>query len=355
MIITVTLHAFMYAETINALDKLIDYGFPAILVSSMLCTLKYRREIHNLSRDVDSWGTFRYLEKETEDVRMNAKLLAQRFSRFYMFTIIMGTGAYCLAPLGKFLFLEPSDPADLLIFPCWTPLPIDTNWGFYTTYFCQSVIIICANIAFSRVFCYKIICFYTIGQQMRLIGSALSTIEQRAERQMREKKNLIVKGKTNIHFIMEQEIKQCARQYQTAYRAVKDTTSIFRPVTSVVYHYGMWVICATGVKIAIEEQLFMKVQILMLLNVILVNQYLYSVSSENLKNEVELLRIVTYSCPWYKMPIHCQKSILLMITSMSHIPSFNTIFGTETNMENFGKILNGSYYYISLLLTILSD
>lgn len=143
------------------------------------------------------------------------------FNNFLSTVITTGTVAYCLVPLGKFVYLEPSDPMDLLIFPCWTPLPMDTNWGFYSTYFCQLLIILIANLALARVFCYKIICLLTIGHQIRLIGLAISTIEQRVIQVMREKTISEVKVNNNIHFILEQEIKKCAMQFQNVYRYKK--------------------------------------------------------------------------------------------------------------------------------------
>ena len=133
----------------------------------------------------------------------------------------IGLATYCFLPLGRYLSQESTEPMDLLRYLCWTQLPIDTNCGFYFTFIYQSIIMLTAYLSCGRTFSYKTICLVTIGRQMRIIGIALLTIEDRVKRMIRENGIAHPENYDDIYnFMLEQEIKKCAVHFQTLHKYV---------------------------------------------------------------------------------------------------------------------------------------
>ncbi|KAE8573138.1 Odorant receptor 120, partial [Halyomorpha halys] len=84
------------------------------------------------------------------------------------------------------------------------------------------------------------------------------------------------------------------------------------------------------------------------------HQYLISYVSEVLTDELENLRLAVYSSQWYNVPQKLKKNIHLFLTLLLYIPTLRTIMGTKTNMENLSQILNTSYCYFNIILTLKS-
>ena len=83
MLLSIILHNILYYESLNWMNKVIDYGWSSVYLSSTYVILVYKKEIQALSEEVDHWWKYTYLEKETAQLKKKAEDWMKNFEFYY--------------------------------------------------------------------------------------------------------------------------------------------------------------------------------------------------------------------------------------------------------------------------------
>lgn len=140
--------------------------------------------------------------------------------------MIMGYMCVFFQPIGKFIWNGRKDLKDLMLFKCWSPVPLDKTWGLAMILVLETVAQFFPFFMYSAIATYMITMTILFYHQTDLIGEALATIEKRAWR-MTWLKTDSPEGSYDIYTeILQQEISNCAQNYQNLYKWVNKILKI---------------------------------------------------------------------------------------------------------------------------------
>ncbi|CAH1396176.1 unnamed protein product [Nezara viridula] len=357
MLLSNLLYTILNYDNLNWINKVVDYGWISVYLTAIYITLCHKEEIKSLSKELDQWWKYNCLEKETTQLKKKSEDWMRAFNAYYINCSIISWTFYVLLPAAKFFYKGPKQRGDALIFAAWTPFPLNTIWGYWITYGFEVLMMAFAQCVYCQLFLLLMTFAIVIGHQMRLVGTAFLTIFKRINMMM----NDIEIGSRKEYYeirdvLLAGELKNGVMHFQHLYRCAYRLSRIFSPMTNVTYHGGMWVMCSIAVKAATEMTFVVMLQAFMMISTVILSQYVYSLVNECLIEEVQKLRNVAYDSPWYEMPIKIRKAfqIFQSMLDSDRFPTLRTILGSQTNMENLSKVINASYCYFSMLITIKS-
>lgn len=123
-------------------------------------------------------------------------------------------------PLGTYVLLSKElAPMEYLPFPCWSPIPLETWWGFTATYVFESIFMAVVFTSYTYLQVYMTAVTISIVYQMKLIGKAFLSMEERV-RQILESRILEnIDGRREGFLIeMKGELRNCLRNFQQLHR-----------------------------------------------------------------------------------------------------------------------------------------
>nr|WVD93636.1 odorant receptor 23 [Graphosoma rubrolineatum] len=343
----------MKIANINWFDKFVEYNlcYPAVLYSILVT--KNRRDLIYISESIDVWWNYQFLEKKTEMVKKRADAWLKRFTNAYRTFMIMGYLCVFFQPIGKYIWNGGSDMKDLMLFKCWSPVPLDKTWGLMMILVLEIVAQFFPFFMYSAIACYMITMTILFYHQTHLICEAFATIEERVWKMVWQTIETPNGAYLIYTEILQQEITNCARNYQNLYKYLKKMCKIFNITTNILYYTGMFLLVSSGLHLVTKKtNSLMLFQAVMLISSILVNQYLNSFITETLQEATARLRISVYSCNWYNMPKKCKINIHLMQTLVSYSPKLTTILGARCDKEFLSKVINASYCYFNALYSM---
>nr|XP_024214721.1 uncharacterized protein LOC106690411 [Halyomorpha halys] len=271
---------------------------------------------------------------------------------------VMILGFLCIffQPLGKFIWNGRTDLKDLLLFKCWSPVPLDKTWGLVTIMVFEIIAQFSPFFMYSAIGSYMITMTILFYHQTNLIGVAFTTIEKRVWMMVRARTETSNGAYQIYSKNLQQEIANCARNYQNLYEYLKKMCEIFNVTTNILYYTGMCLLVSSGLQIVTKKtNALLLFQAVMLITSVIVNQYLNSFITETLSEAQSSLRISVYNCDWYNMPKKCQININLMLILVSYSPKLTTILGARCDKEFLSKVINASYCYFNALHSMRAD
>ncbi|KAE8573570.1 uncharacterized protein [Halyomorpha halys] len=341
---------------INWFGKLVEYNlsYPAVFYS--LLVIKNRKDLIYISESIDVWWNYPFLEDKTKMIKKKAEAWLKRFTSAYYTLMILGFLCIFFQPLGKFIWNGRTDLKDLLLFKCWSPVPLDKTWGLVTIMVFEIIAQFSPFFMYSAIGSYMITMTILFYHQTNLIGVAFTTIEKRVWMMVRARTETSNGAYQIYSKNLQQEIANCARNYQNLYEYLKKMCEIFNVTTNILYYTGMCLLVSSGLQIVTKKtNALLLFQAVMLITSVIVNQYLNSFITETLSEAQSSLRISVYNCDWYNMPKKCQININLMLILVSYSPKLTTILGARCDKEFLSKVINASYCYFNALHSMRAD
>nr|XP_014270733.1 uncharacterized protein LOC106677363 isoform X2 [Halyomorpha halys] len=358
MLLSNLIHTIYNFDKLNWINKVVDYGWTSVYLTSSYIVVYHKEEIKSLSEELDRWWQYTYLERETAKLKKKSEDWMRTFNSYYVTCGCISWVFYVGLPAVKFFYKTPEQRNEALIFVAWTPFQLDTTWGYFITYGLEVVMMAFAQCIYIQIFQLLMTFAIVMGHQMRLIGTSLLTIFKRIKRMM---KNMTFESRIEFYevrdLLLEKELGNAIMHFQNLYRCSSRLSRIFASITNVTYHGGVWVMCSIAVKAATEMSFVAVLQAFMMIGAVTLSQYVYSFFNECLIEEVQKLRNEVYDSPWYEMPTKSRKTfqIFQSMLDSDRFPTLRTIMGIRTNMENLSKVINASYCYFSMLITIKSS
>ncbi|KAE8573748.1 Odorant receptor 115 [Halyomorpha halys] len=333
--------------------KMFDYAYPVASILYITEIHRRQRQIRRVSKILDKWYRYPFLDKTMIELKKNAKEKVKRFYYIYYNFMKIGAVSYCLMPIWRYYQNTEKDASNLLLFKCWSPFPLYTWWGFAITYLMELMTIINVFIVFGYIVTFLTAVAITVGYQCRLITIALLTIDERVTKSM-VVQNIGTGGvwEEARVWAMKKELSNSVIHYQRIYGLTKEVCGFFVGPISMCYYPGIFALVVCCGRLATErENKFLLFQAAFMVNAILVNQYIIAFINQMITDEFEKLRMAVYDSPWYKMKVPCKKMVHIMQTMMLRKPNIRTILGTNADMEFFATVINASYCYLSALLS----
>nr|WVD93632.1 odorant receptor 19 [Graphosoma rubrolineatum] len=357
MLLSNLLYTILHYDSLNWINKIVDYGWTLVYLTVTYIIINNKEEIISLSEEVDRWWKYTYLEEEKVQLKIKSQNWMRTFNKYYVTCSTISWSFYVLPPVAKYFYKDRKQTMDALIFAAWTPFPLDIAWGYAITYGLEVLIMAFAQCLYSQLFLLLMTFAIVIGHQMRLIGTAFLTIVKRIDPMMKD-----ITFETRREFyevrdiLLAKELRNGVRHFQHLYKCSYRLSRIFSSITNVTYHGGMWVMCSIAVKAATEMTFVVMLQAFMMISIVIISQYMYSFINECIIEEVQKLRNVVYDSPWYEMSTKIRKEFHIFQTMLDsdRFPTLRTIMGSQTNMENLSKVINASYCYFSMLITMKS-
>nr|WVD93650.1 odorant receptor 37 [Graphosoma rubrolineatum] len=321
----------------------------SVIVGTMI--LRYQKSFSKVSKEIDCWWNYTFLEEKTDEMKKNAVEWMAWFGRYYYIGMYFSLSMNLVPFIKCHIWGKSKDPMNNLMYPCWTPLDLGTWWGFGMTYMFQFTSMYLSYFTFGNTCFYLTTAYVSIGYQAQLIGMALLSVEQRCEKLSEAYKD-ISKRKIMYETYVKQEIVSCIKHYQQLQRSAKELSKIYSTMAILAYNIGIIVLSISGIRLTTENDKLMLVNSFMNAFVTLGNQFIISFICELLTEEVEKLRNIIYYSSWVSMPVSCQKYIYTFLMMVDYMPTPTTLTGMKTNYENFSKVVNTSYCYFSLMLSM---
>nr|WVD93633.1 odorant receptor 20 [Graphosoma rubrolineatum] len=334
--------------------KILDYNYCG---GSLLFayTLKVKRaEITVFTQVLDQWWPYTFLDREQEELKDNLQRKLKKFNHFYnRFMVTMGIG-FGLMPLGRYFSETKKSSTNLLLQRCWSPFPLDTWWGFSTTYWVELTSMLSLFYCWTYIVSFLITVMETIGKQLQLIGISLVTVEERFLKTMLLFKMTDKKERYELYAgMLQKELANSVKHYQKMQRMSEEACSVFSMPINICFSSGILAMVVSCAKLATErDNKFVIFQAVVMVVNVLVNQFIVSCINQILTDQMDNLRITIYDTPWYKFPIPCRKTIHMMQLMLLNPPAIRTVFGTKTDMEFFATVVNTSYFYLGALLSM---
>nr|WVD93634.1 odorant receptor 21 [Graphosoma rubrolineatum] len=334
--------------------KMFDYAYPGSAILYATTIYSQQEQIGKVSKILDQWYGYPFLEKTMKDLKQNAENKVEKFYDIYYNFMKLGSVAYCLMPIWRYYQNVEKDASYLLLFPCWSPFPLTSWWGFSITYLLELWTVINVFFTFGYIITYTTAVAITVGYQCRLISISLITIDERVSKKM-EFQN-IESGKdwteARVHK-MKKELRNSIIHYQRIYGLTKEVCGFFTGPISICYYTGIFAVVLCCGRLATErENMFILFQATFMASAVLVNQYIIAFINQVISDEYEKLRLAVYDSPWYEMRITCRKMIHILQSMVLSKPNIKTFLGSKADMEFFSTVINASYCYLSALLSM---
>nr|QQP19783.1 olfactory receptor 88 [Tropidothorax elegans] len=333
----------------NAVVNLITVSTPSVC---SFIIIQNRDNIQKLSMATDAWWQHTLFQKETSKMKEKSHQQITKFIALYSMGMYSGLVMFLTLPLGKFLLSQNKlEPVELLPYATWTPLPLDSWWGFCATFVFEVLAITFVFLGYTRLMGYIGAVIISISYQMELMGEAFIAIEGRVGKLLERQE---AAKETGLYLVeMKREVKSSAMHYHELFKKIKLISTVNNIMLNFTYHAGMWILCLTAVQITsdLNGKLLMAKSLIFFINAMM-SIFMSSITSEFLITKTEKLRESLYNSNWYNMPITCQKDYLILQLMLLHPASLKTIIGTQASMENFSKLLNTSYCYFSLIIAM---
>ncbi|CAH1392328.1 unnamed protein product [Nezara viridula] len=338
----IVVHHVINFHRYSHVAKMFEYAYPVAAMLYAMAIHSRQRQIGRVSKILDKWYRYPFLEKTMDELKRNAESKVKKFYYIYYNFMKLGSVAYCLMPIWRYYQNVDKDASNLLLFQCWSPFPLNTWWGFAITYLMELSTIINVFIIFGYIVTYLTAVAITAGYQCRLISISLLTVDERVTKTM-ELQNIrtVADWEKARLSAMKNELKNSVIHYQRIYGLTKEVCEFFTGPISMCYYPGIFALVVCCGRLATErENMFLLFQATFMVNAILVNQYIIAFINQMITDEFEKLRLAVYDSPWYKMKVPCRRMVHIMQSMLLRKPNIRTLLGTNADMEFFATVRN---------------
>ncbi|XP_024216405.2 uncharacterized protein [Halyomorpha halys] len=326
-------------------DKIAEFCFIINTLIFYSITYFLRDDMDRLSESVDFWWSHTFLKQTREDLKKSSIQWMETFNNYFM-------SRYAVLPLAIFAISESKSYSELNIFKMWAPFLQQHLWTILLLYAFQVACIFFQFFGYGVLTAYMMSVSVACKYQTRLVEISCLTIKDRVLALVRKEQD-ISERKTLFCTIFLKEIAESAKHYQHVYRNWKEMCRLLSRMADVVFYSGMCIVIMFGVRVATQqENSSVILNSFLFIVVVICNQYLFTIINGTFTNQVISIQNSVYNCPWYSLPVSCQKSINLFQIMVSYIPTLSTFMGVEASREFFGRTINATYCYMSALVSM---